>query len=269
MGQFVGFSDERSSLLANVQHMSTNFISPQFHVVFDDLFKTVNHTGIDEPVVKAICQGLSQHKRELYADKELNKAGNIIYQPPPLHKVWLNEAGRREGNKDRLCKCHRNDNLMSDCNHAVKKVIPTPVATDNLDNDNAPDVTQISDDSSVDSLLFSCDLESEGGIQDNTNNNDVSFTPEGGNQNVIPPNNKGIRAPVAGLPINCDNEGVNPLPNNVPDPNPAPEGARHQRGKAKQYLPAIWQCSADGKLKWFHLALFNRNTRNSIAVCLH
>jgi hypothetical protein len=74
---------------------------------------------------------------------------------------------------------------VHDCNHAVKKVIPTPVATDGLDYDNAPDVTQISDDSSVDSSLFSLDSKSEGGW-DNTNNNDVSFAPEGGNQYVIP-----------------------------------------------------------------------------------
>jgi hypothetical protein len=82
--------------------MSTNFISPQFHVVFDDLFKTVNCTGVDEPVIQAICQGLFQHERKRYAGEELNKAGNIIYQPPTLHKVWLDEAGQRQGNKDRL-----------------------------------------------------------------------------------------------------------------------------------------------------------------------
>jgi hypothetical protein len=144
---------------------------------------------------------------------------------------------------------------MCDCIHAVKKVIPTPVDTDDLDDDNAPDVTQISDDSSVYSLLFSRDSESEGGIWDNTNNNDVSFAPEGGNQNVIPPDNKGIRAPVVGSPINSGNEGVNPLSNNLPNPNPAPEGARCQRGKAKQYPPAVWQCSVDGKLKRVSLSV--------------
>jgi hypothetical protein len=100
MGQFVGFSDKHSSLVANVWHMSTNFISPQFYVVFNDLFETVNCTGVDEPVIKAICQGLFQCKRECYANKELDKAGNIIYQPPPLHKVWLDEAGQRQGSKD-------------------------------------------------------------------------------------------------------------------------------------------------------------------------
>ncbi len=74
--------------------MSTNFISPQFHVLFDYLLKTVNCTGVDEPVIKAICQGLFQHKHELYADKELAEAVNIICQSPPLHKVWLDEAGQ-------------------------------------------------------------------------------------------------------------------------------------------------------------------------------
>ncbi len=56
MGQFVGFSDRHSSLVANVRHLSTNFISPQFHVVFDDIFKTVNRTGVAEPVVKATAK---------------------------------------------------------------------------------------------------------------------------------------------------------------------------------------------------------------------
>jgi hypothetical protein len=56
MGQFIGFSDEHSSLVANVRHLSTNFISPQFHVVFDDLFKTVNRIGVDEPVIESTAK---------------------------------------------------------------------------------------------------------------------------------------------------------------------------------------------------------------------
>jgi hypothetical protein len=65
MGQFVGFSDEHSSLVANVQHLSTNFISPQFHVVFDDLFETVNRTGVDGPIIESICKDLFFLNREL------------------------------------------------------------------------------------------------------------------------------------------------------------------------------------------------------------
>jgi hypothetical protein len=55
MSQFVGFSDKDSSLVANVRHLSTNFISPQLHVVFDDIFETVNRIGVDEPVIESIC----------------------------------------------------------------------------------------------------------------------------------------------------------------------------------------------------------------------
>ena len=64
LGQFVGFSDEHSSMVANVQHLTTGYISPQFHVVFDDLFETVNRTGADEQAVESICNGLFQRNRE-------------------------------------------------------------------------------------------------------------------------------------------------------------------------------------------------------------
>jgi hypothetical protein len=69
--------------------LSTNFISPQFHVVFNDFFKTVNRIGVDEPVVESIYQDLFQLNRELYAEEELNKAGNIIYQPSPSMRSGL------------------------------------------------------------------------------------------------------------------------------------------------------------------------------------
>jgi len=48
LGQFVGFLDEHSSMVSNVQHLTTGYISPQVHVVFNDLFETVNHTGADD-----------------------------------------------------------------------------------------------------------------------------------------------------------------------------------------------------------------------------
>ena len=51
--------------------------------VFDDLFETMNSNGVDEPIIESICQDLFRLNRELYTVKELNDAGNIIYQPPP------------------------------------------------------------------------------------------------------------------------------------------------------------------------------------------
>jgi hypothetical protein len=60
LGQFVGFSDDHSSLVANGWHLTTGYISPQFHVVFDDLFETVNCIGVDDRVDESICNGLFQ-----------------------------------------------------------------------------------------------------------------------------------------------------------------------------------------------------------------
>ncbi len=93
MGQFIDFSDEHSSLVANVCHLSTNFISPQFHVVFDDLFKTVNRTGVDEPVVKSICQNFFNLIGNFMQKRNLTKLAILFTSPPPLHEVWLDEAG--------------------------------------------------------------------------------------------------------------------------------------------------------------------------------
>jgi hypothetical protein len=102
--------------VANVRHLSANFISPQFHVVFNDLFETVIRTGVDEPVVKSICQYLFELNRELYAEEELDEAGNIIYQPPPLNEVWLHNTGQQQGKEDCIQQWHQNNNLMCDCN---------------------------------------------------------------------------------------------------------------------------------------------------------
>ena len=41
LGQFVGFSPTHSSLVALVRNLTTGFVSPQYHVVFDDNFYTV------------------------------------------------------------------------------------------------------------------------------------------------------------------------------------------------------------------------------------
>jgi hypothetical protein len=196
---------------------------------FDDLFETVNCIGVDDRVVKSICNGLFQRNQEFYAKDELNEAGNIIYRPPPLHEVWLDEAGRHHGNEDRIRLCRQNEDLMRDRNCAVWKSISPPVVTDVDDAGYVPGVAPISDNGSVDSSLFSRASESEGDIWGNNNyDDDASNAHEGAN--LVPPDFDG-------------NEGVQPTPNITP----APEGAhRRTRGKAKEYPPAVWCRGADG-----------------------
>jgi hypothetical protein len=116
--------------------------------------------------------------RELFSEEELDKAGKIIHQPPPLHEVWLDEAGRRQGNEDRIHQRRRNDVLMRNRSRAVQEVITkTPVATGDVDN--CPNMLPISDDGSLDSSLSRRDSESEGDIWDGHNNDFAPKAPEG------------------------------------------------------------------------------------------
>ncbi len=142
---------------------------------------------------------------------------------------------------------------MRDCNRAVRKSIPPPIVTDVDDAGDDPGVAPISDNGSVDSLLFSRALESEGDIWGNNNyDDDASNAHEGAN--LVPPDfNK--------------NEGVQPSPNITQ----APEGA-HRRtcGKAKVHPPAVWCRGADGKLERASLSVickeYKKLNRNMFAL---
>ena len=50
LGQFLSFSDDHSSLVANVRNLTMGYIYPQYHVLFDDLFQTVCGSGENEIV---------------------------------------------------------------------------------------------------------------------------------------------------------------------------------------------------------------------------
>ena len=56
VGKFLGYSDAHALLVANVQHMSIGYVSPQFCVIFDDLFETVIQNGDNDAVVNSILQ---------------------------------------------------------------------------------------------------------------------------------------------------------------------------------------------------------------------
>ena len=65
IGPIMGFSDDHSSLVANVQHLTTGFVSPQYHVVFDDLFQTVISSGYDDALMDTICDNLFKYSPDV------------------------------------------------------------------------------------------------------------------------------------------------------------------------------------------------------------
>ena len=96
LGQFIGFSKEHSTLVANVRNLRTGYILPQYHIVFDDFFETTVRKGDNDPVIDTICNDLFDSIRDWYVEGEYESSGQLIYHPPPLADVWINERGRRE-----------------------------------------------------------------------------------------------------------------------------------------------------------------------------
>ena len=135
--------------MANVQHLSTGHVSPQYHVVFDDLFETVICNGDNDLVVNSICDGLFIWNRKLYVEDEFDADDVLIYKPPPLHKVWLDETRRCQGKEDLLWQRCQNEDLMhaqhwetQDQNEPIL-CLPCPVEV------SVPNGATISDDDSV------------------------------------------------------------------------------------------------------------------------
>ena len=69
IGQFLGFSDEHSTLIAMVRNLATNFVSSQLHVIFVEKFSTTqNDTMIEYTTVEEIFNELFTNCRDLYGD---------------------------------------------------------------------------------------------------------------------------------------------------------------------------------------------------------
>ena len=94
MGQFLGYSNQHLSLVANIRHLKTGYISPQYHVVYDDLFQTVFSAGPNTDLVDAMCEELLNTSCEVYATDQYDAENNLVYSPSPLDEVWLDDEGR-------------------------------------------------------------------------------------------------------------------------------------------------------------------------------
>jgi hypothetical protein len=157
----LGYLDEHSSLIANIRHLKTGFVSPQYHVIFDDLFESVFSSGANDALVDSICKNLYGTNCEIYATDEYDAHDNLVYKPPPLDEVWLDAEGR-EQSKIELQKQHkRNEDLMRNREVATKDMVLTPATQGgHVPDIPLPDGALISDDDDP----FISNTESEGGF---------------------------------------------------------------------------------------------------------
>ena len=82
--------------VVTVRNLKTWYISPQYHIFFDDLFETTFRRGQNDPVIDQICNDIFDSIWDWYAEEEYDPGGQLIYRPPPLADVWIDEPGRRE-----------------------------------------------------------------------------------------------------------------------------------------------------------------------------
>ena len=99
--------------MENNRNLSTGYISPQFHLVFDDLFDMVVCTKYGDNAFNHICNYLFNLNRDWYAEDYYDDNGKIIYQPPSLEDVWIYEQGRCNRRHELENKCRR----RMDCIH--------------------------------------------------------------------------------------------------------------------------------------------------------
>jgi hypothetical protein len=85
--------------VANVCHLQTNYISPQFNLIHDDNFETIlNDTLLDHPLPDDHLLDIFNTSRKVYADIEQSNDGAIVFSPPPLDNIWLDDSERHEKN---------------------------------------------------------------------------------------------------------------------------------------------------------------------------
>ena len=83
-GQFLGFSRQHSSTIGLMQNLETGTISPQFHIVFDELFTTVHSVNEDD----ATWIELFVSERDYYGpDEDEDEDDDTAF--PDIDPEWL------------------------------------------------------------------------------------------------------------------------------------------------------------------------------------
>ena len=98
LGQFLGFSPHHSTTVAHIRNVRTGSVTPQFHVLYDDLFTTVS-TTFNDP---------TESLNDLFTSTEwqnLVQAGSESYlpddaAPPPLHRDFDSPTSQRERERE-------------------------------------------------------------------------------------------------------------------------------------------------------------------------
>ncbi|CAJ1961247.1 unnamed protein product [Cylindrotheca closterium] len=141
-GMYVGVSPTHSSLVSRVLNLQTGYVSPQYHVVIDDLFTTVPNADqgglFDVAEFDATTwQSLVETGYEKHLDEEGLASGSRHdrRKRPTLANEWLNPVEKR-ARKSRRAACEaQGGNIDAEDNPASAP--PNPPSHDDLNDDDS------------------------------------------------------------------------------------------------------------------------------------
>ena len=114
-----------------MRSLSTGYISPQYHLVFGDLFETFIIQGDDDSIIASIYNDLLISNMDWYTEESFDGTGKIIYRTPPLHNVWIYERGRRVRNAELARQKIHNEDHTHERNHEIPMIDIIPLNTNN------------------------------------------------------------------------------------------------------------------------------------------
>jgi hypothetical protein len=79
LGQFMGFSPEHSSTIGCIKNTETGYITPQFHVVYDEKFSTVTSAALDTTEYKRLWVDLFTFGRDHYLLTTTNSLTKVTF----------------------------------------------------------------------------------------------------------------------------------------------------------------------------------------------
>ena len=104
-GQFLGYSKEHSTTIGQILNLRTGYITPQFHVVYDDFFQTAHNEALIDgnmlPFDEIEWENLFRDQRERYIEEDLDEF-------PELNDEWLDQNEIDQQNHENRHRFERN-----------------------------------------------------------------------------------------------------------------------------------------------------------------
>ena len=127
-------SRRHASTIGLIRNLNTGSVTPQFHVVYDDLFTTLP-SNVDPNQVEppSNWDNLLMFSRRRHVEDD--------DEPPPLSDEWLDTGELKERKKQRAQRIQQRQNLMPTL-HPIQPTLPSEREQEqqNADFDNAENI---------------------------------------------------------------------------------------------------------------------------------